>query len=306
MPVARALSDERGSVLVIVALVMTVLLGFAALVIDVGILYFNRVALSNAADAAALAAVQELPDSPAAAEAVAVSYAAKNGVEESSTVATVLPDLYSVAVRVSRVVSLGFARVLGFDSVEVTARAKARVGPVNGVFGAAPFFVPDQVFVYGQTYVLKRPGGQGKGGNFGGLALGGRGARNYEDNIVHGYQGWLHTGDWVETEPGNMSGPTVRGVEERIARCTHSPPCTFDSFVRECPRLIVVPVADVEPDELTGRSSVLIIGFAAFFLEGVGGHGNECEVTGTFIRWALDSELGGSGDYGLVSYRLEE
>jgi len=302
----RALPSEKGSVVVIVALAMAVLLGFAALVIDVGLLYFNRVALSNAADAAALAGVQELPDRPEQAEALAVSYAVKNGAEQSRTVATVLPDRYSMGVRISRTVPLGFARVLGFDSVEVRASAKARVGPVSGVFGAAPFFVPEQTFVYGQTYVLKYPGGQGESGNFGGLALGGRGARNYEDNITYGYQGWLHVGDWVETEPGNMSGPTVRGVQNRISQCLHSPACTFDRFVKGCPRLILIPVADVEPGDLTGRSSVLLVGFAAFFLEGVGGHGNKCEVTGRFIRWATDGEIGGSGDYGLVSYRLEE
>lgn len=302
----RALREKKGSVVVIVALAMGVLLGFAALVVDVGLLYFNRVALSNAADAAALAGVQELPDRPEQAEALAISYAVKNGAEQSRTVATVMPDRYSIAVRISRTVLLGFARVLGFDSVEVRASAKARVGPVSGLFGAAPFFIPDQTFAYGQTYVLKYPGGQGESGNYGALALGSLGARNYEYNIRYGYQGWLHVGDWVDTEPGNMSGPTVRGVQHRISECRHSPSCTFDHFVTDCPRLIMIPVADVEPSEISGRSSVLIVGFAAFFLEGVAEYGNECEVTGKFVRWSTDAELGGEGDYGLVSYRLEE
>ncbi|MDI6638486.1 MAG: hypothetical protein QME82_06230, partial [Bacillota bacterium] len=73
-----------------------------------------------------------------------------------------------------------------------------------------------------------------------------------------------------------------------------------------CPRVLLVPVADFDPEELHGRSKVRLVGFAAFFLEGVGGYGNKCEVTGRFIRWAVDGELGGAGDYGVVASRLEE
>ena len=51
--------NEKGSVIIIVACAMVLMLGIAALVIDVGVLYYNKVALSNAADAAALAGVQE-------------------------------------------------------------------------------------------------------------------------------------------------------------------------------------------------------------------------------------------------------
>jgi len=304
-PVRRVLSEEKGSVVVLVALAMTVLLGIAAIVVDVGVLYFNRVALSNAADAAALAGVQELPANPRQAEAKAASYAVKNGVEQSR-ITTALPDSHSIRVTVSRTVPLGFARVFGIASSDVGASAKARIGAVGAVWGAAPFVVPDQEFVYGESYTLKYEGGEGEHGNFGGLALGGRGASNYEDNIKHGYQGWLRVGEWRETEPGNMSGPTVRGVEYRISQCHHSPPCAFDHCAKDCPRVLLVPVADLDPEELRGRSDVRLVGFAAFFLEGVGGYGNRCEVTGRFIRWAVDGELGGAGDYGVVASRLEE
>jgi len=305
IPVGEVLSDKKGSIIVFVALAMTVLLGFAAIVVDVGILYFNRVALSNAADAAALAGVQELPANPRQAEAKAVSYAVKNGVEESR-IATALPDSHSIRVTVSRTVPLGFARIFGIASSDVSASAKARVGAVGAVWGAAPFVVPDQEFVYGELYTLKHGGGEGEHGNFGGLALGGRGADNYEDNIKRGYQGWLRVGEWQETEPGNMSGPTVRGVEYRISQCHHLPPCTFDNCAKDCPRVLLVPVADFDLGKPRGRSDVRLVGFAAFFLEGVGAHGNECEVTGRFIRWVVDGELGGAGDYGVVSSRLEE
>jgi len=54
------MKNEDGAVVVIVALMMTVLMGFAALAIDVGFMYNQRRSLQNAADAGALAGVLEL------------------------------------------------------------------------------------------------------------------------------------------------------------------------------------------------------------------------------------------------------
>jgi hypothetical protein len=54
------MKNEDGAVLVLVALMMTVLMGFAALAIDVGFMYNQRRSLQNAADAGALAGVLEI------------------------------------------------------------------------------------------------------------------------------------------------------------------------------------------------------------------------------------------------------
>jgi hypothetical protein len=59
--------DERGSVAITVALSLTVLLGFAALVVDVGLNWAARTGAQTAADSAALAGAARLPDGPAAA-----------------------------------------------------------------------------------------------------------------------------------------------------------------------------------------------------------------------------------------------
>lgn len=69
--------DEEGQVLVMFALLMTVLMGFAALVIDVGMGYVKRGELQNAADAAALAAASVNSNYTA----VATSYAESNNVD---------------------------------------------------------------------------------------------------------------------------------------------------------------------------------------------------------------------------------
>jgi Flp pilus assembly protein TadG len=59
--------DQRGQVAIVVALMLVVLLGFAALVVDVGLNWAARTQAQSAADAAALAGVIALPSDPTAA-----------------------------------------------------------------------------------------------------------------------------------------------------------------------------------------------------------------------------------------------
>jgi Putative Flp pilus-assembly TadE/G-like len=60
-------ADEHGQVAIVVALMLVVLLAFAALVVDVGLNWAARTQAQAAADAAALAGVIALPGDPAAA-----------------------------------------------------------------------------------------------------------------------------------------------------------------------------------------------------------------------------------------------
>lgn len=74
----RCSDDERGQILVLGALLLVVLLGMVAMVIDVGRFLRERQDVQNTVDAAALAGVQELPDSASAAEDIALEYALAN------------------------------------------------------------------------------------------------------------------------------------------------------------------------------------------------------------------------------------
>ncbi len=74
---------ERGQALVIVVLFLFVLLGMAAMVIDVGYAYYAHRNLQADVDAAALAGAQELPD-PARAEALAYQYSGGPGGKNQS------------------------------------------------------------------------------------------------------------------------------------------------------------------------------------------------------------------------------
>jgi hypothetical protein len=301
----KLLREEKGAVLVLVAAALVVLLGFGALTIDVGSLFLNRERLVNAADAAALAGVQFLPADPVSAADTALYYAYQNGVEPGEVTVDISGDGKTITVSAVRQVGFFLAPVLGFTSTEVSAEAKARVGGVEAVWGAAPLGIPEQTLEFGELYTLKVGGGCGEMGNFGALALGGRGASNYEDNLRNGYQGWLEIGDVVETEPGNMSGPTKRAIEDRISG--HEG-CTFDDHCQNCPRLIYVPVYRDLGEKPGGRHDVEIVGFAAFFLDGViPGQGNKSEVKGYFVEKLTSAARGMSeNDWGLRTAKLIE
>jgi Flp pilus assembly protein TadG len=300
---------EQGSIIVMTALVMVAVIGFMALGVDLGILLLQKRLLANAVDAAALAGVQELPANPSSAQNIAYQYGVLNRInaDELSVAVSTLDN--EVAVSAQRSVRLFFAPVLGFDVAVVSAQARARTGPVGGVRGTVPLSVVEQEFVYGAKYMLKYgsqplddiPGGH-YGGNFGALALGGKGGNTYRDNLANGYSGILRVGDMVDTEPGNMVGPTGVGVKARLSH-PDAAKCEFATAGPHCPQYLIVPIIDGFSSG--GSHSVRILGFAVFFLEDYHNSGAyRGSVVGRFLRRSVDGEIGPGRDYGLHAYKL--
>ncbi|MDH3660275.1 MAG: pilus assembly protein TadG-related protein [Alphaproteobacteria bacterium] len=142
-------SDQRGGVLLPFALSLSALLGICALAVDAGFLYVKKAELQNAADAAALAAVIDLPNEGAA-HGAAMRFAIKNmspsehgSVLRSSDISFGQWDNDSriftpgvapadaVKVTTRRAQANGnpaptfFARILGFHEVDVVAETVA-------------------------------------------------------------------------------------------------------------------------------------------------------------------------------------
>jgi Flp pilus assembly protein TadG len=140
--------SERGGIAVIVAILMVVMLGFAALAIDVGKLYAERAQLQNGSDAAALMMAQKCAKSDVDVDcsitsALAADLANKNAVDGLSNVKSITLDKTNRTVTVTtgakesgasaNTVSLFFAGVLGIPSAEVNASSSVRWGsPVEG------------------------------------------------------------------------------------------------------------------------------------------------------------------------------
>ncbi|WP_434993340.1 pilus assembly protein TadG-related protein [Arthrobacter sp. Ld5] len=148
-------ANERGAVSVLVALLMVVLLGFAALAIDVGMLVSEKAQLQNGADAAALGIAQrcakDLNDATncASSSVEAQDLANSNALDAKTRI--VSTNLQKTAGRVTVTtgareagtganhVSLVFANVLGVASTDVTASASAAWGGPSKV--EAPFAI---------------------------------------------------------------------------------------------------------------------------------------------------------------------
>jgi Flp pilus assembly protein TadG len=120
--------DESGQVFVFVALILTVLVGMAALVVDAGSWYQADRKLQTAVDAAALAGAQELPLNRSDAETKAHDYAQEN-YGGSSVVLPTPPDAGTIDVVADADTPGIFAPVLNaaLDVVTVHAEAQAKV-----------------------------------------------------------------------------------------------------------------------------------------------------------------------------------
>ena len=319
--------NEQGSVVILVALALTVLLGFAALVVDLGILYVRHAELQNALDAAALAGSQELPHNPAKAEQVAIDYAQRNGV--SNPTVSLAYQNSEITVSAEETVATYFARIWGINEDSIAASSKAMMVPPDALSGVVPLSVEQQDFVFGVEYSLKSgPHTAGEEDEysswFGALELSNPGAKDYETDLTYGYEGILEVGQILDIKPGNMSGPTQRAIEARLDQDTRVPRNTFDDYERGAPELVYVPIVEVISESGDAVHQVQIVGFAAFFLEGVEGVGNESIVTGRFLQTIVPNsqssgsminlqtreeairEGGAANDYGLYAPKLVE
>lgn len=135
---------ERGAMVVLLALVMVALMGFAALAIDVGNMYAQKAQLQNGADAAVLAIAQDCvknglstcqANAPTKAQTLAAANVNRGLVGVQSPV---FPNANSVKVTATAGkngdgLDLSFAPVLGIPKASVNATASAAWGsPIRG------------------------------------------------------------------------------------------------------------------------------------------------------------------------------
>ncbi|TMG09760.1 MAG: hypothetical protein E6I02_00780 [Chloroflexi bacterium] len=232
---------ERGQTLLIFVLALTVLLGFTAMAIDLGLFFEDRRHLQNTADAAALAGVAELPANPAAAKSKAAEWAAKHGVSsgELKTIEVRTTDYPNdtMYVEVERQFSWIFGRVLGKTSSGVGASAAARIGSVSGnnnlmpwaiVLGDSTCLDPAGNPIVDMNCSVKVGAGIGPTGWYGALDLDGNGggSSEYQSNIIDGTADTVYCAQG-QTEPacqtsvidaldGNKVGGTGHGIDQRL------------------------------------------------------------------------------------------
>jgi Flp pilus assembly protein TadG len=280
--------SERGQAMLVTVLFLVVLLGCAALTLDVGDWYREQRQAQATADAAALAGAQALPSNPAGALSIAQQYATANGGGVSAGDITLRSDFETddtVTVNVTRHAPSFFSRILSVSGVNVHAHASARAGVPAQVDGVAPIVVnklhPDlsgpgcPCFHQETTIPLGKDGAPGAFGMVD-LSGGPNGTPNLAGWIANGYNGYLPLGQYP-SDPGakfNANG-ILQALDSRIGT------------------ELLFPVYDT----LTGQGSNAeydVIGWVAFHLDCVGlatsttdcvnQHGNNDSLTGYFTR----------------------
>jgi hypothetical protein len=304
--------DERGQAIVLMTLSLVVIMGMAALVLDVGNWFHTKRRLQGTADAAALAGAQLLPNDSSGAQSQALAYANKNGGDVAganiTVTSTVLPN-DTISVRARRTDPGIFSGILGIVSADIDARAKARVGPPTKARYVAPMVVDCEHPLIHNCDGDSTPDFQvpttmdydpmGAPGAYGMLNLGGNqnpGASEEADWILHGFDKYLGLGNYRSDPGAKFSSTNIQ-----------------DALEARRGTVLLFPVFRVLSG--TGQNAVYeIIGWIGFHLNTFEVHGNNATLHGYFTEFIAQGILastggGGSGpssSFGVKSIQLIE
>lgn len=277
------LSDERGQAVVVTVVFLASLIGAVALTLDVGSWFREHRQAQSAADAAALAAAQSLPDDPTTAFDLASKYAKDNGGVDASQI-TFTSDWVpndTVNVRVVRTAPGFFSKIFGIDSATVHANASARAALPSDARWAAPIVVNKlhpllagpgcPCFHQDTTLPLSKDGAPGA---FGLMSLdpnASQGSPLTAKWVKDGFNGYLELGKYGSDPGASFNGSDILGALN--ARLNTD---------------LLFPVYDT----LTGsgqNAQYNVIGWVGFHLEGFDkNRGNDYELTGYFTRVIWD------------------
>jgi putative Flp pilus-assembly TadE/G-like protein len=297
------IKDSRGQAMVLTVVFLTVLLGAAALSLDVGSWYHQKRQLQAKADAAALAGAQALPLSTSDAQALAIQYAAENGGTLNTSDITFSTDYTTndtISVKMSEPAPGFFSKLFGLNTVTVGAHAAARSDKFDQAKYAAPIGVQFShpllsgsgcpCFDQPTTLTLDKVGPGGfKLLNLDGTS-GGINPHTLADWMEHGLDAWMPLGNYW-SDPGAKfdSGGMQTALDDNIGK------------------ELLFPVYD----SISGNGSNLtyhVIGWVGFVITSYAARGNNGTLDGHFTRviWqGLQGARGGnSTDFGNRSIQL--
>jgi Flp pilus assembly protein TadG len=270
--------DDSGQAFVFIAVILTALVGMAALVVDVGSWYQAQRKLQTAADAAALAGAQELPLNPSIATTVAQQYAQLNDSGIAAPAVT-FPDAATIDVVAEADTPGIFAPVLNsaFDVVTVHAEAQAKVAAPLELKDVAPIAIYKDIACivtdpgcFGNTVTLtlvEDSEYDPTKSKFGLLDLdrdGNAGAGDMKDWLENGYPDAL---------PIDTVYPPANGEKNGIKKQLQD--------ASDAQRVLLFPVYDTAT-----AAGYHVIGWAAFVIdEVVEWTGKNHELTGHFVTF---------------------
>ncbi len=308
-------NEERGAVVIIFALMMVVIIGFAALSIDLGLAYNEASKLQIGLDSIALAAVRELPAADTASSAewsnavnAAIKYAELNGVDNirESSILPVYEDgkIIGLTVMGQTDVKYNFAQIFNIKQTTINRKATAKLMKVNGVSGLLPLAMPKAIMDYiiennlmNRDITLKLGAAKTEDidddmlrefvegfdiiGNISGNQ-GWRGAINFEgskykDDMENGgYDGVVNIGDPVETNSGTM-------------------PVDVDG------KIVVGQIGTIPVVDFDEHNVLRVVGFVSFTITNLEGNNkNQKKVSILTSSYINDYITGGDAETGIV------
>jgi hypothetical protein len=279
----RTSRDQRGQTLVLFVVFLVVLMGAAAVVIDLGYWYVTKRQAQATADAVALAAAADLPDG-AVATSDSSGYRTRNNWEGTVdlSVSSVNTNSDTITAHARTNVPGFFSKVFGVDDVDVGATATARIGSYTGwALNLAPWTMTQDDLVFGKDLDLKVvPGDQYAPGNFGAINLiipskskcaDANGANDYRDLIENTIQSCLVSiGDMLDLKTGNMAilddALTARGAVNGFdpnSLISYAPNGDPQLTKLEDPNIVVIPIID---QFVNGSHPVTVVNFAYFVI----------------------------------------
>jgi Flp pilus assembly protein TadG len=265
----RRLLDTRGQVLVVFVLFLVVLVGMAAVAIDVGNVYLHQAKLQAAVDAGALAGARDLEQGDAASQAQTVAdQLATTNVADGSYTATA--SGVQVSMTGKETVPTFLAGLFGIKDWHITVNATANYLPLYGASGIMPFAVTQNTInsaTPGSGTQVALTVNSESAGNWGYLALNGTGASVLDNNIMYGATGNFYVGESLATKTGKNVGPVSSAIDYRINEDSSISGCgSYTTAQGGCPGVVTVPI--VEGFGNGTSSPVTVLGFAEFYLAG--------------------------------------
>jgi Flp pilus assembly protein TadG len=260
--------DDRGSALAFVVVFMVVFLAVMALVVDWGSWFTEQRHLQAAADAATMAAAQDLPNTSLA-TTTATSYAATNitGLDEWTPS---YPNSNTIDVTLTKKSNGIFSKFLGIESMNVHAHARAMVGAPKSMKFVAPVAVKSTAACmatastcFGTTKQINFSESNLSSSKFGLISLNCEGATattcsssstgssDLINWIQNGYPGYLDVNKWFAGVNGEKIGP----LRDTLAAAGSAQ------------RTLLFPVFDTVD---TAAGAFHVIGWAAYVIDNGG------------------------------------
>lgn len=365
------LKNQKGAVLPLMTIAMVVFFAMSGLALDLGHLYVEKTKLQNILDGAAIrgAYILNLTSDQVQARNAAIdtfnrSLAAPGNSElatlvNSANIAFQFPVINSPAGVTTLIkltypqltINTTFTRVLGIDTLDVGSTAVAGAIPLGTeVCNVVPIIMcgdstqapsstnPDAFYGYrvGDYVNMKMTQWQNNQigpGNFGLLNLTETGGAGVRENMAGGGACVnLGVSKPIDTQPGNVAGPTSQGINTRFGEyqsglsrsdyppdwvTTSSESYTYSQYqsdyaninVNSPPpgkpnrRILTVPIGDCSGVSKAGATTVPVLAFGCFFIREKL-PSNNIEVKGEFIGGCAAEGAIGQGNFGRGPYKI--